>query len=54
LLFGEPEKNDVNLVAFENDVRRVFGLSEAGATTVEVGAPANGLGKPLRTIPTID
>jgi len=54
LLFGEPEKNDVNLVVFENDVLRVLGLSDAGATTVEAGEPANGLGKPLRTIATID
>ena len=54
LLLGEPEKKDVNLVALENDVRRVVALSDAGATTVEAGAPANGLGKPLRTIVTID
>jgi hypothetical protein len=54
LLFGEPEKKEVNLVAFENEVRRVLGFSDAGTTPVDAGAPANGLGKPLRTIATID
>lgn len=54
LLFGEPEKKDVSLVAFENDVLRIAGFSDVGAVTVVAGAAANGLGKPRRGIVEFD
>lgn len=47
LLFGEEEKNWVNLFALEVDGRRVAGLSDDGMTTAVLGVLANGFRRAL-------